>query len=212
MRRLFIILLIPLLLTTSPTPAQSTADLIQQLILDAEKLSSMKAILQDMYKGYEILDKGYTEIKNIAEGNFNLHRLFLDGLLAVSPAVRNDPRILDILNDESQLVADYKTALKILHSSTQFSPQEMDYLGDTYSSVFRRSLQSIDELTMVITAGQLRMSDAQRLRSIDRVYTEIRGQLQFLRNLHNNISLRLLQREKESRDINTIKLLYGNPY
>lgn len=212
MRHLIIIVLTPLLLATAPARAQSTADLIQQLILDAEKLASMKAILQDMYKGYEILNQGYTEIKNIAAGNFNLHRLFLDGLLAVSPAVRNDPRIMDIFSNESQLVSDYKNALKMLHSSPRFSVQELDYFGDTYTSVFRRSLQSIDELTMILTAGELRMSDAQRLRSIDRVHTEIRDQLQFLRNLHNNISLQALQREKESQDINTLKLLYGNPY
>ena len=89
MRRLLFILLIPLLLTTTPTRAQSTSDLIQQLLLDVQKLDQLKTILQDMYKGYEIVNQGYTDIKNIASGNFNLHKLFLDGLLAVSPAVRN---------------------------------------------------------------------------------------------------------------------------
>jgi hypothetical protein len=212
MRRLLFILLTPLLLTTTPTRAQSTSDLIQQLLLDVQKLDQLKAILQDMYKGYEIVNQGYTDIKNIASGNFNLHKLFLDGLLAVSPAVRNYTRVAEILDAEATIVAEYKTAMARLHSNSLFTPWELDYIGDTYSALFRRSLQSIDELTMVITAGELRMSDAQRLRSIDRVYADISSQLQFLRKFNNSTSLQSMQRAKEYDDINTLKRLYGNPH
>jgi len=212
MRRLLLIPLIPLLLSTAPARSQSTGDLIQQLLLDVQKLEEMKAILQDMYKGYEVINKGYTDIRNIAAGNFNLHKIFLDGLLAVSPAVRSYTLIAEILDAEAAIVAEYKTANSRLHSNTLFSPQEQAYIGDTYSALFTRSLQSIDELTRVITAGELRMSDAQRLRSIDRVHADISGQLQFLRKFNNSISLLSVQREKESNDISTLKLLYGNPY
>jgi len=39
----------------------------------------------------------------------------------------------------------------------------------------------MDELAGVITAGKLRMSDAERLKAIDRVYTGTMDKLNFLR-------------------------------
>ena len=65
--------------------AQSVSQLLTQLSLDIQKLSELKTILNDMYKSYTVLDKGYTDIKNIAQGNFSLHKAYLDGLMAVSP-------------------------------------------------------------------------------------------------------------------------------
>ncbi len=46
---------------------------IEQLLLNVEKLAQFKQILKDMQDGYEILVQGYGVIKNLSEGNFNLH-------------------------------------------------------------------------------------------------------------------------------------------
>jgi hypothetical protein len=69
---------------------------IQQLLLNWEKLTQLKTILNDMYEGYKIIDKGYTTIRDISQGNFSLHKDFLDGLLEVSPAVQRYKRIAEI--------------------------------------------------------------------------------------------------------------------
>jgi ribosomal protein S19E (S16A) len=196
---------------TTPCRAQSTADAIKQLLLDVQKLQDMKAILQEMKKGYEILDKGYTEIRNIAKGRFDLHKAFLDGLLAVSPSVRNYHRIGAILDAENNLVQEYNWGRSQAYASGLFTGQEREYFERMYSTVYKHSLQSLDELTMVVTEGELRMSDAQRLRSIDRVYAEINGQLRALRQLNRETTLQAEQRRHEKDELNFLKLLYGNP-
>ena len=76
----------------------------QQLLLDVEKLVQFKQILNDLKKGYDILNGGYNAIKNISQGNFNLHQTFLDGLLQVSPAVQNYERIADIIQLQLRIV------------------------------------------------------------------------------------------------------------
>jgi hypothetical protein len=205
-----ILLTLCLLSATRTAPkAQSISDLVTQLILDTEKLTSMKSTLQELYQGYETLDKGYTKIRNIAEGNFNLHKLFLDGLLAVSPAVQNAPHILDILNAEYNLLTEYKSASGRYGAGGPFTAQELDYIIGVYSTLLQRSVQSIEELTMVITADQLRMSDAQRLQAIDRVYAEVNGQLGFLRQFDNSLAIQAAQRTKEANTIYALKSLYG---
>ena len=69
----------------------------QQLLLNWEKLAQLKKILDNMYKGYQVLSYGYTTIKDISEGNFNLHHAFLEGLLQVSPTVLKYKRVVDIV-------------------------------------------------------------------------------------------------------------------
>lgn len=191
--------------------AQSTTDLVEQLVLDFQKLQDMKAILQDMYTSYKILDQGYTRIKNIAQGQFSLHKAFLDGLLAVSPTVKNYYRVGEIIQTEYDLVREYKSSSSRAHGSGVFTDVELGYIDGIYSALFKRSLQSIDELTMVLTDDALRMSDAQRLAAIDRVYGEISGQLRAVRQLNNETSVQIVQRKKAINDIQTLKRLYDNP-
>jgi len=191
--------------------AQSTADLVEQLVLDFQKLQDMKAILQDMYTGYKILDQGYTRIKNIAQGQFSLHKAFLDGLLAVSPVVKNYYRVGEIIQTEYDLVREYKASSGRAHGSGAFTGVELGYIDGIYSTLFNRSFTSVDELTMVLTDDALRMSDAHRLAAIDRLYEEISGQLRAVRQLNNETSLQIVQRKKAINDIQTLKRLYDNP-
>jgi len=102
---------------------------IQQLLLNWEKLTQFKKILQNMYDGYKVLHAGYTTVKDISEGNFNLHKTFLDGLMQVSPGVKKYKRIADIINYQVQIVKEYKAAYNRFKSNQQFSVQEIDYLG-----------------------------------------------------------------------------------
>jgi hypothetical protein len=212
MNKLFLTLLISLLgAMGARARAQSIAELLVQLSLDEQKLSSMKSTLQQMYQGYATLEHGYTNIRDIAKGNFDLHKGFLDALWLISPAVQNDPRITNILNAEYSIVSGYRNAGGRWSASGVFTPQELNYIIETYSALLQRCEQSIEELTMVIAADQLRMSDDQRMQAIGRIDTDTREQMGILRQLDNTLSIQTAQRLKEGGDINTLKLLYGIP-
>ena len=200
---------VSLLSNSLSVKAQKTE--IQQLLLDIQKLAQLKGILNDMYKGYQVVSKGYETIKNISEGNFNLHQVFLDGLLAVSPAVQNYKRIADIINDQILIVKEYKNAFNRFKMDANFTIDEITYLGKVYSNLFNTSLKDIDELIMVITASKLRMSDDERLSSIDKIFAGMQDKLTFLRYFNNNTTLLSVQRAKEKNDVNTMQNIYGLP-
>jgi hypothetical protein len=84
--------------------AQSIAQDLEQLSLDYRKLAGLKSILKQMYTGYEVVSKGYGAVKDISKGSFSLHEAFLDGLMIVSPAVRQYPKVAGIINDQVMLV------------------------------------------------------------------------------------------------------------
>lgn len=198
-----------LVLATSTTRAQSIVDLTEELALDVEKLSSMKATLQQMYKGYTELKNGYTRIRDIVQDNFNLHKAYLDALWILSPAVRSDPRMQAIINTEYRMVQVYQAATGRLNGQNVWTAQELGFITSTFSTLLQRSLQVIDELTMVSTDNELRMDDAQRLQALGRIDTEIKDELAFMERFDQELAIEAARRGQESNDINTLKSIYG---
>ncbi|MEJ7737006.1 MAG: TerB family tellurite resistance protein [Chitinophagaceae bacterium] len=182
---------------------------IQQLLLNIEKLAQFKQILSDLKKGYQIISTGYSTIKNLSEGNFNLHRTFLDGLMAVSPTVRNYKKVTEIVKDQVLIVQEYKSEFSRFKQDKNFNPEEIEYISTIYNNLFKQSLNNLDELTTVITANKLRMSDDERLGSIDRIYVDMQDKLMFLRHFNNNTTILAVQRAREKNDALTISRIYG---
>ncbi|OCX52777.1 hypothetical protein BEL04_00105 [Mucilaginibacter sp. PPCGB 2223] len=192
-----------------PAKAQvSTAQDIQQLLYDIEKLTQFKAILSDMQTGYTILTQGYGAVKSISEGNFNLHSAFLNSLMAVSPTVRQYGRIADIISMQASIVSEYKAAYNQASASGHFSGTELLYLNGVFSHLLSQSVDNLTNLANVITAGTLRMSDAERLQAIDHIYGDTQNKLIFLRHFDSDIAILQLQRQKEENEVNTLQKLF----
>jgi hypothetical protein len=173
----------------------------QQLLLNIEKLTQFKKILQNMYDGYKFLNSGYTTIKDISEGNFSLHKNFLDALMDVSPAVKKYRRVADIINYQIRIVKEYKAAYNSFKQDKAFTIEEIEYLEKVYANLFDESLKSLNDLSLVITAGTLRMSDDERLSAIDRIYDAVVDQFSFLKDFNSSTTLLSLQRKTEQADM-----------
>jgi hypothetical protein len=209
MKKIAIVLVITIAGTLRVLPAHAQAQELEELALDIEKLSALKSILTEMYDGYKILTTGYNTIKDIAQGNFSMHKLFLDGLLTVSPTVKKYVRIADIISSQRTLVTEYKTALAHFKSVQLFNTADIAYLQSVYDNVFNRSLQNLDELLMIITDNQLRASDAERINAIDRIYKDMEDKLEFLRTFNNKAGLLATQRQKALEENQSLQRLYG---
>lgn len=205
MRKLLILLLLAI---TAPARSHAQTQEVTQLILNLEKLRQLRKTLQELKKGYDILFEGYTKIRDISQGNFKLHQAFLDGLLQVSPAVKNYQRIKDIVQMQLAIAAECKKAPSQLFSSGAFSAKELDYLQAVYQGLWAGSLKNLDALLDVVTAGKLRASDDERLSMIDAIYKDVSQQLVFLRHLNSNNSVLAAQRKDEKASSETIKNLY----
>lgn len=190
------------------TPAHAQNFEIQQLLLDVEKLTQFKSILSDMQQGYTVLTQGYNQVKDLSQGNFNLHEIFLDGLMSVNPEVKKYARVADVIADGASIVTEYKSAFARFKSSGTFSVSELNYLSNVYGSLTAQALKNLDDLANVITASKLRMSDDERLSAIDGIHADTSDKLQFLRSLNRRTSLLQLQRQKELNDVQTLQKIY----
>lgn len=207
--RHIVILLIFFICMSKTEKSSAQAQEMQQLILDIEKLTQLKGILSDMKTGYQIYQQGYGSISQLSKGNFDLHSVYLNGLLSINPTVKNYGRVAEIITQQASLLSEYKSSYKQFRQSGTFSANELSYMSDVYTQLVTQSLENLDELTNVLTAGKLRMSDDERMRAIDRIYASSSDKLQFLRHFNRQGVILSLQRSKEIGDTHTLKQLYG---
>lgn len=195
------------LMQSSGVKAQSAE--VQQLLLDVTKLAQFKEILKDLQTSYRVLHKGYSTVKNLAEGNFNLHEVFIDGLLIVNPSLARYRRVADIIRDQVRIVSQYKTAFRYFKTGGWLNPNELDYLGKVYRNLMDKSVGNLDALATVLTSGKLRMTDDERLVEINRLYRDTHEMLGFLTGFNHRVSLLGRQRSQRAEDMRALKGING---
>jgi hypothetical protein len=186
----------------------STGQDLQQLLMDIEKLTQFKAILSDMETGYTILTQGYGAVKDISQGNFNLHSAFLNSLEAVSPTVRQYGRIADIVANQASMVSEYKRTWKAANADGHFNASELLYMNGIFTRLLSQSVDNLTNLANILTANTLRMSDAERLEAIDHIHSDTENKLVFLRDFNRSIAVLAIQRQKAENELSNLKKLY----
>jgi len=182
---------------------------VEQLLLDIQKLSELKQILTDLKQGYQVLDAGYSAVRDIAKGNFSLHQAFLDALLVAGPAVKNYQRVADIVNLEASMLGKYQAAWAAFQRSGRLTPGELLLLGQVYGNLFAQAAKGLTDLVTILTDGTMRASDAERMAAIDGIYAGMVEKAGFLDRVNNTTALLAIQRAGEEKDVGVMKGLYG---
>lgn len=205
MRRIICLMLLSAVAHVSSGQSQD----IQQLAYDIEKLAQMKSMLSSLYNGYNILERGYNQVNGLAKGNFDLHKTYLDGLLNVSPAVRNYKKIGGIISNQLLIVNEYKTGYQNFRVSGAFTAKELLEMSIYYTDLTERAARHLDELILMTTPGKLRMGDEERIKGIDRIDVAVGDELKALREYNSKYSIVAQKRNEAKSDINSLKALYG---
>lgn len=183
-----------------------------QLILNYEKLQQLEAILDEMYRGYKIISKGYNTIKDISEGNFTLHDLFLNGLYKINPTIRSYKRIPSIIQFQQYINAEYSREFERFRHDPNLTLREIKYLEGVYAYLIKQTLRNIEELLTIVTATKLRMSDEERMVAIDRIYYDMESKIVFLKVFNNNAQAVAMHRARQQREINAMRKIFDvNP-
>jgi enoyl-CoA hydratase/carnithine racemase len=122
--------------------------------------------------------------------------------------VRKYPKIAQIISNQEMLVNEYHSAWSS-YSHASFSPDEVGYMMDVFNNLVTQSLNNLRTLSMVVTDSQLRMTDAERLGAIDRIYEDSKNELSYLRSFNNRLYQTSQIRSQRTNDKNQIKSLYG---
>lgn len=184
---------------------------VTQLLLNVEKLSQLKNILRDMKKGYTVLSRGYERIRDISQGNFSLHEVFLDGLMLVSPEIKKYHRVRKIIDGQAAILRQCGAATSRFRRAGNFSEEELDYLSRVYGQLLKQSKRQLEELLLIVTSSTLRMNDGERLQAIDRIFFELQDQLTFLQDFNGQVGILNLQRQRQRIENERLQEIYQLP-
>jgi hypothetical protein len=179
---------------------------IQYLI---DQIAALQVYSQSLQKGYEIAGVGLKFIHGIKKGDFDLHELYFTSLKKVNPRVRSYSKIADIILLQTAILNACTKQEKRMKHSQEFSNGEISYSAKVFNNLLDECGPIIDQLTAVLTDGNLEMKDDERLKIIDQLYDQMQDRYVFIQHFGNEITTLGIQRMEDQKDVNTLREDFG---
>ncbi|MGN8068399.1 hypothetical protein [Mucilaginibacter sp. 22184] len=188
--------------------AQTFAEFFSQKKKQKEYLLTQIAALQVYIgyakKGYDIVGSGINTVKDIKNGEFSLHSAFFSSLKAVSPAIRNNAKVAEII----ALGLAINKSFNGIRSSSLLSETNRGYIASVREKVLEECAADLEELLLVITSGKVEMTEDERIKRLDNVYAAMQDKSGFTKSFTGQVQALVSQKENEQRSINQSRRLY----
>ena len=186
---------------------------IRAIDLQVQRLQNKTIALQNIQKEIEntFSKLKLDEISDWTEKQKEIYRKYFDELWRVKTIIAYYKKTIAIVDRQKSMVAEYKRVYQLLRTDKNFTAAEIRYMYDIYSGIIDKSLQSVQQILILIESFGLQMTDADRLKMLDNYSQEIENYYSDMRGFTDrNISISL-SRAKTLQDINAVRGLYGLP-
>lgn len=189
--------------------AQTFAEWFQQKSTQKKYLLQQIAALQvyaAYYKaGNNIAHNGLGSITGSLKSENGLHTSFYNNLNNVSPVVKNNKQVNDIL----QWQKDILVRMNSLDKTANLNDGERKYIIQVKAALFKDCDQEITELQNVVTDSKLKMSDEERLKHIGVIHSAMQNNYRFASAFADHVKVYAVQRVQENNNVITEKKIYG---
>lgn len=198
-------------------------------IIDAINAAIVKAIMVVDLKVQQVqaqtiwLQNAEAQLENkMALGNLSdisgwvgkekdLYSSYYNELKTVKQVISDYDEVKRIVQQQVQLVGEYKSAYALFKQDKNFTPNELTYMGQVYDGILQESIRNLDEVMLAINSLQTQMTDAQRLALIHSASGKMQTNLNDLRQFNNGNVQLSLQRAQQQDNANAVRQLYGLP-
>lgn len=170
-----------------------------------QQIAYLEIYIGYLEKGYKIAQQGLTAISDIKKGEFNLHQAFFSSFANVNPVIANYAPVAEIISMQLSIVSNFR---KLLQQSSHFNASEISYLKNVYSNIIQECLKSLGDLDEVLTDGSLTMTDNERLKRIDKIYSDMEDKNAFSQSFTGEASVLAAERVDEQNELNFLNTLY----
>ncbi len=174
-----------------------------------QQIAALQVYLGYAKKGYSIVTSGVNTIRNIKNGDLNLHRDFFNRLKNVNPSIRKYAKVADIIAYQVKIIKQTKITIQQIRETKQFTEAELGHCKQVFDNLLDECIKTAEELILVTTSGKLEMKDDERLNRIDGLYADIQNKYSFACSFSEDMGLLAVQRLGEQMEINRSKLING---
>lgn len=189
----------------------ASAQLVSVISTMVAQIAALQAYAQVAEKGYSLAENGLHTIRDIKNGEFNLHSTYFGSLSMVSSKVANMAEVGEIIGMQAAIIRRFSQKLGAYRQTTGLQAGEVAYLTQVYTTLLGTGQAELRALTNLLTDGALVMSDGERIQAIQSIDKDTRQQYRFVESFTNQADMLLLQRQQEAGNIGSIKGMYGLP-
>lgn len=208
MKPIVTLLLLSALLLTGQAAGQTFAEWFKQTKTQkkylALQIAKFQLYLEMMKDGYKLAGEGLGLYRDIRNGDWQQHLSFIDHLTAISAAVKGYPKVGAILATVKQANRSYTEMIPRIRSSPHLKSQSGE-IDRVFQNILAELTTELNQLNTVLSAGGLSMSDEQRLKAIDAIYTRVQPAAASLQSLVKNCISMEAARKLETQDVERLQ-------
>lgn len=144
-------------------------------------------------------------VKDISNGEFNLHQSFISSLKTASPAIRNDARIVEIVAFQLGI----RNAFKEISESENLSALHRSYIQSVRGKVMKECAGDLEEVLLTITSG-IEMTEGERIQRLKKIHESMGDKSAFTQSFCNQVNLLISEKDNERQSLNKTRKLYEN--
>lgn len=153
---------------SAPIAEKSSRKQIVHQGVSATLLGQGKVLASDM-------TKVSGQIKGVIDKTQALHDQWYSSLLQISVGVRNYRRVREIYTHQSDMINQFASAIPELRGK-QLTPAQLSEAATVYQGILTENIALLGELSGVMSAGQSKMTDPERIEFIDNIADRISEQ------------------------------------
>jgi len=204
---------IVLLLGIGQARAQFLGGIFSQGATELKNNAAQIAVLQALgatsQEDYAALENGLTDIGTIHGAEYALHQGYFASLVAVNASVAGMPEVADIMTAVPAGLGSLSAAIGRWSLKGGMTSGELAAVTGLDSSFGSLGLSELQALQVVLTAGQLTMSDAERMARVRALDRAVREQYVFIQQTCAEGDLLVAQRRQAAGQVGAVFGTYG---
>jgi hypothetical protein len=167
-------------------------------------------VLKDL--GNTVMKKGNDTqaiIKSLEDQTVQMHDEWYSSLLKINSMVANYQQVKSIWNYQNRTMSLYTQNIGQLRANPYLMPTQVQGMVRGYTVLLSENVGLLDDLTTILTPGAAKMTDAQRLKFINKISDKVTHQYQLVAYFTKRNQALVTEQAQAARDNLTLKKLYG---
>ncbi|RKR84282.1 hypothetical protein BDD43_4514 [Mucilaginibacter gracilis] len=169
-----------------------------------QQIAALQACRTSLEQGYAMMKSEWGAIGNFKNGEFGLHQGYYNSFSAVNPQVKGSVNVTTIQAEQQSIISQFN-AIRNLNG---LQANEQSYIGSVRQNIIDQCNKDLDDLQAVLSAGQLQMTDDERIKRINQITAAIKDKYVFTCSFANQVQLLSLQRNQDNEHTQTLRRYY----
>jgi hypothetical protein len=128
-----------------------------------QQIVALRGYITTAEEGDQVIEQGIYTIRDIRNGEFQLHSKFFSALPAINPAIKNVPRTEDMAWQQVSLIDQFFRWLTQWRSDGLMHAEELSYAEQVYNNLVALAAENMNALFCLTMKHGLKMTDGERI-------------------------------------------------